>query len=165
MACEELVNRYFLPLSAFAVRLLGSRSAAEDAIQATFLKIWSNADRWKSGRASVSTWLHTITHNICVDTLRKGKSHLQESLSDNLGSEDRPDDDLHASTQARQVLNALGKLPESQRTAIILCYYQGLSNRDAAQISGVSVRALESLLARGRRSLRNTLVPSQEVSN
>lgn len=164
-ACEELVNQHLLPLSRFAMRVLGSISEAEDATQETFLKVWSNAYRWIPGKAKVSTWLHTIAHNICIDYLRKNKSQLQESLSDDHNPGNRLDDDMHATATAGKVFNAMSKLPESQRTAIVLCYYQGFSNREAAQVTGVSVQALESLLARGRQALKKTLRPEKEVSN
>lgn len=164
-ACEELVNQHLLPLSRFAMRMLGSMAEAEDATQETFLKAWSNAHQWKSGKAKISTWLHTIAHNICIDYLRKDKSHLQETLTDDHHSSSHLEDDMHATVTASQIFNAMSALPESQRTAIILCYYQGFSNRDAAQVAGVSVQALESLLARGRRALKKALRPEQEVSN
>ena len=143
--------------------MLGSIPAAEDATQETFLRVWSNAHQWRSGKAKVSTWLHTIAHNICVDYLRKDKSPLQEALSEDHATGTQLDHDTQATAQ--QIGNALDALPESQRTAIVLCYYQGLSNKDAAQVIGVSVPALESLLARGRQSLKKALLPLKESSD
>jgi RNA polymerase sigma-70 factor (ECF subfamily) len=136
---------------------------AEDATQETFLKVWSNAHQWQPGKAKVSTWLHTIAHNICIDHIRKDKSPFEETLSGNQNTDDQLDDDRHA--MSKQTFNALNALAETQRTAIVLCYYQGLSNKDAAQVIGVSVPALESLLARGRRALKKVLLPGGEVSN
>jgi RNA polymerase sigma-70 factor (ECF subfamily) len=161
-ACEELVDKHLLPLARFATRMLGSRSMAEDATQETFLKVWSNAHQWRSGKAKVSTWLHTIAHNICIDQIRKDKSPLQETWSDDHNTDGQLDDDRSA--MSKQIFSALNLLAESQRTAIVLCYYQGLSNKDAAQVIGVSVPALESLLARGRRSLKKVLLPVEEAN-
>ncbi len=159
-ACEELVDQHLRSLTRFATRLLGSMPAAEDAIQETFLRVWSNAHQWQPGKAKVSTWLHTIAHNICIDYLRKDKAPLQETLSEDQNPGKQLDNDAYATS--KQVIKALETLPESQRTGIVLCYYQGLSNKDAAQVIGVSVPALESLLARGRRSLKKALLPEEE---
>lgn len=162
-ACEELVDQHLQPLTRFTTRILGNRSIAEDATQETFLKVWSNARQWKPGKARVSTWLHTIAHNICIDYLRKDKSSDQADLLESHNGDHNRGEDSHA--MSSQIFTALNTLAESQRTAIVLCYYQGLSNKEAAQVIGVSVPALESLLARGRRALRKVLLPEGEVSN
>ena len=161
-ACEALVDQHLMPLTRFAVRMLGSRSRAEDATQETFLKVWTNAHQWQSGKAKVSTWLHTIAHNVCIDHIRKDKSLYQESLSKDHNTDSQPDDEPHEMSD--QIFSALNVLAESQRTAIVLCYYQGLSNKDAAHVIGVSVPALESLLARGRRALKKVLMPVEEAN-
>ena len=72
---------------------------------------------------------------------------------------------LDAETRTRLVRNAVAALPERQRTALLLCQFQGMSNKDAAETLEVSVNALESLLARARRSLKNTLRPLLESSH
>ena len=71
--------------------------------------------------------------------------------------DDAPDDLLFAEVTSDQVRQALDDLPERQRSALLLCYYQGLSNRDTAAVLDLTVAALESLLARARRALKQNL--------
>jgi RNA polymerase sigma-70 factor (ECF subfamily) len=160
LACQELVNAHLPALSRFATRLLGNVSEAEDAVQDTFLKVWTHAYRWQPGKAKVTTWLHKVAHNTCIDRMRKARAATQTELSDDLPSPDSGlDDQLSWSSQAQKVFACLSLLPEQQRTAVVLCHYQGFSNKEAAEILDVSVDALESLLARGRRKLKQLLVP------
>ena len=161
-ACQELVNTHLPQLSRFTTRLLGNMAEAEDAIQDTFLKVWTNAHQWQPGKARVTTWLHRIAHNACIDRMRKARVSIHTGITDELPAADTGlTEQLAFSQQARQVFDNLSLLPEQQRTAIVLCHYQGFSNKEAADILGVSVEAMESLLARGRRKLKQLLVPPE----
>ena len=127
-------------------------------MQETFLRAWNHAEQWQSGRAKLSTWLHSIAYHLCIDNHRKNKL-ITISLDDELENNDTFEipaapDNLLKEELSYQVEKALQVLPERQRTAIALCYYQGMSNIEAAEILNVSVSALESLLARGRRTLK-----------
>jgi len=161
-ACQELVERHLPPLHRYAVRLLGNITEAEDAIQDTFLKVWQNASQWQPGKARVTTWLHTIARNVCIDKLRKSKPFSEVEMTELPAATPGPQDVTAISSEAAIIFESLGLLPEKQRSAIVLCHYQGFSNRDAAEILNVSVDALESLLARGRRKLKQTLVETDE---
>lgn len=160
LACQELVNAHLPALSRFATRLLGNVSEAEDAVQDTFLKVWINAYQWQPGKAKVTTWLHKVAHNTCIDYMRKVRAATHTELSDDLPSADSGlADHVSWNNQAQKVFACLSLLPEQQRTAVVLCHYQGFSNKEAAEILNISVEALESLLARGRRRLKQLLVP------
>lgn len=162
LACQELVVTHLPALSRFTTRLLGNVSEAEDAVQDTFLKVWTNAHQWQPGKARVTTWLHRIAHNTCVDRMRKARAAIHTGISDALPSAEAGlSDQLSFNHQAQRVFDSLSLLPEQQRTAIVLCHYQGFSNKEAADILGISVDALESLLARGRRKLKQLLLPSE----
>jgi RNA polymerase sigma-70 factor (ECF subfamily) len=156
-AFRELLNRYLAPLNRFAVRMLGNSHDAEDLVQETFLRAWKNAHQWQPHQGKLTTWLHAITHHLCIDFHRRDRSALHTEVSAQLQSSDTPEKHLAAANKGRAVTAALVQLPERQKSAIILCHYQGLSNRDAAAVIGVSVDALESLMARGRRTLRKEL--------
>ena len=156
-AFQYLVNQNLASLHGFAQRMLGNHSDAEDVVQETFLRVWNKAHTWKSGKAKLSTWLHRITHNLCIDWQRKPKLQTTTLEQDVEQDTEHSIESLQREETARAVERALQKLPERQRGAIVLCYYQGMSNRDAAQVLNVSVAALESLLARGRRSLKSLL--------
>lgn len=156
-AFRELLNRYLAPLNRFAARMLGNKHDAEDLVQETFLSVWKNANQWQPGYGKLTTWLHSITHHLCIDFHRRDRSKLQAEISPQLESAGTPEEHLAVENMGKTVTAALTQLSERQKSAIILCHYQGLSNRDAAEVIGVSVDALESLMARGRRALRKKL--------
>lgn len=144
-------------------RMLGSAQAAEDATQETFLRLWRNARKWKPRGAKFETWLYRVAMNYCLDQLRKSKREApEEAVPERADQSDRQDQKLFLSERRFAIDEALSKLPDRQRLAITLCHYQELSNIEAAEIMNVSVDALESLLARGRRSLRDKLAPMRE---
>ena len=105
----------------------------------------------------MSTWLHRITHNLCIDYLRKDKSSISSEYEDEHEGSDRPADAPEKTQQLEALRQALEGLPERQRTAIVLSHYQGFSNKEVALIMDISVDALESILARARRSLKAQL--------
>jgi RNA polymerase sigma-70 factor, ECF subfamily len=156
-ACQRLVERHLPRIHAFAYRTLGDRSAAEDIAQEVFARVWTHARTWQPGRARLTTWLHRVALNLCLDHRARKREEGLEGVPEPCD----PGADAAAQLQERalraQVAAALRSLPESQQAAITLCHYQGFRNREAADILGVSVEALESLLARGRRTLRERL--------
>jgi RNA polymerase sigma-70 factor (ECF subfamily) len=156
-ACAALVDRHLGRVVALAGRLLANRADAEDVAQEVFLRVWQQAARWRSGEARFSTWLHRVTLNLCHDRLRRRREAPLEAAGDPPGGAAPPGADLQRNAVAARVQAALAQLPERQRDAILLCHYQELGNIDAAAVLGVSIEALESLLARGRRRLRELL--------
>lgn len=156
-AYQQLLSRQLLPMSHYVMRMMGHNADTDDILQEVFLRLWTHADRYKPEVAKVSTWLHSIAHHLCIDHVRKHQRLvLTAEPPDSIGGEE-PEAQLTRNDANTRVLQALTALPERQRSAIILCHYQELSNKDAASILNVSVDALESLLARGRRSLKTRL--------
>lgn len=152
-----LVDRYMTALHGFVWRMLGNSSDVEDVVQETFLRVWYRAEQWQEGRAKLSTWMHRIAHNLCIDLYRQNrgiKVDIELEEVQNVATATQPEDIWLQAEISQQVEHALQALPEKQRSAVILCHYQGMSNRQAAEVMDVSVAALESLLARGRRTLR-----------
>lgn len=160
-ACRALVDRHLRSIVNFAYRMLGDLSEAEDVAQETFLRLWKTADRWEP-KAKLTTWLHQVARNLCIDRLRSRRTVAMNQLPDHADPKPGASSQLEAQQRDHAVRQALSDLAERQQTAISLVYYQGLSNRDAAQIMGVEVDALESLLSRGRRNLRKMLRPVQD---
>ena len=152
-----LVQRHLSRVFGLARRMLGNEHDAEDVAQEAFLRVWRHAPRWEPGRARFETWLYRVTLNLCYDRLRRRKETTVDEMPD-LADETPSVIDAHAGRDvAREVEAALAKLPERQRAALVLCHYQELSNAEAARLLEVTVEALESLLARGRRALRTLL--------
>ncbi len=155
-ASRVLVDRELGPLVALAYRILGNRAESEDVAQESFLRLWRMARRWQP-RAKVRTWLTRVAYNLSIDRLRlrKPTDPIDEAAFAAPGG--GPSSALQRDQVAHIVEAAIARLPERQRAAIALVHYQELSNIEAAETLGVSIDALESLLARGRRGLRGAL--------
>lgn len=175
-AYQTVVKEHFKPISHYAYRLLGNQKDTEDITQEVFLKLWVNAATWKPEKSKLTTWLHRITHNLCVDYLRKhSRVQTQDNFEENLvdSSEETNDrnanftqQDLNRDSEKIRILdNALNQLPENQRSAIMLCTVQNFSNKEAAVIMNVSVKALESIIARAKRSLKSIIRTMVDNSN
>lgn len=140
---------------AICYRMLGERSAAEDAVQETFLRLWTNAHQWRPQGAKFSSWLIRVAMNQCLDRLRRsGREAPEDAAPERADDAPAADERMEADEQAVVVRAAVAGLPERQRQAIILSHYEEMSNIEIADIMETSVEAVESLLGRGRRQLR-----------
>jgi RNA polymerase sigma-70 factor (ECF subfamily) len=152
-AFARLVERHLGWSLRFVERMVGARADAEDLVQSAFLRVWQGAARWEP-QAKFSTWFYRVLHNLCMDHFRARGAPteaLDEALPDGgLSSEDQ----VAGAQRAARVRAALAALPERQRAALVLCYYEERSQAEAAATLGVSEGALESLLARGRAALK-----------
>ena len=162
-AYRALVLRYASRLHQYALRITRSQPEAEDVVQETFLRLWLRASDY-SPRARVTTWLHRIVHNLCVDKLR-ARTADDPIDSDQLAVSAPQPDLLDEKRRALALDRALSLLPERQASAVVLVNLQGLSGAEAAEVMGVSAEALESLLARGRRALRAALARESVVES
>lgn len=157
-AADALVRRHLPRMVGLARRMLGDASEAEDVAQDVFLRVWREAPRWKPGQAKFETWMHRVALNLCYDRLRRRRETADPGAGVNVAdSAPMPSDQWLALQRAARVEAALAQLPERQRAAIVLVHYQELTNIAAAEMLEVSVEALESLLARGRRALKAAL--------
>ena len=158
LAAAELVTRHSRKIFAASYRMLGTKELAEDAVQETFLRMWRHASDWKPTGVKFESWLYRVAMNICLDHLRKNKREApEEAAPERVDDDPLPDETLLAQERKQQIEAALKEIPERQRWAIVLCHYQEKTNIEAAAIMQISVDALESLLARGRRALRDRL--------
>ena len=142
--------------------MLNNMADAEDVVQEVFLRIWRVSPKWETGKAKFSTWVHRVAMNICLDKLRKPKMADADNAPEPADESATPAKTLEEQQRAEQVQAALADLPERQRAAIVLCYYQDVTNIEAANILEISVDALESLLSRGRRRLKTNLFAMKE---
>jgi len=157
-AYSEIVRRHTDRYYALSYRLLSEREGAEDIVQDSFLMLWNSPDNWNGSKnAKFTTWFYRVVVNACLDQKKKVR---HDTLDDDyeLASEVRSQDEATELKRTKDKVEALiQELPESQQTALVLCFYQGLSNKEAATIMGVNVKALESLLMRAKGSLRSRL--------
>jgi RNA polymerase sigma-70 factor, ECF subfamily len=145
----------------FVERMIGSRHEAEDLVQTAFLRVWQGAASWQHN-AKFNTWLYRILYNLCMDHFRTGKRMTPDKLGDDDHEaivDERPSTEEQHLEKERgaRVRAALAELPERQRAALVLCYYEELSQADAAALLEISEGALESLMSRGRKTLRKWL--------
>ena len=162
-AFDEIVSRHGLFALRVAFRLIPDTAAAEDVAQEAMLRAWSQAKSFDPQRARFTTWLYRIVVNLCIDHRRR----LQvEPMPDNYDAAD-PAVGVHemmeADEQRTALVRALKDLPVRQRAAIALVYDEGLSGAEAARVLGLSAKAVERLLARGRDFLRARLRPARDV--
>jgi RNA polymerase sigma-70 factor, ECF subfamily len=153
-AVRAMVARKLPRLLGLACRMLGDRIEAEDVAQDAFLRVWREAPNWRFGQAPFDAWLYRVALNLCYDRLRRRREKSMAELPDRVDPGPAPDHALELRAEQQQVADALQSLPDRQREAVVLQYYQELSNTEAAGVMGISVEALESLLARARRNLR-----------
>lgn len=168
-AFSELVEKHHKRFYAAAYRLLGNRQEAEDIVQECFLKLWRKPSIWKADKkAKFSTWFYQIVLNECRMFWRKKKATTASSFSDdehferiveNASQDEHSDFGEQLDKQKRQVQleQAIQSLPDRQREALTLCFYEALTNKEAAEIMNIKVKALESLLMRGKQKLKELL--------
>lgn len=161
-ACRLLMDRHLSRIVALARRMLGNHADAEEVAQEVFLRVWTHAERWEPGRAQFSTWLHRVATNLCLDRLRRKGTTDIDTIPEPESDEPGPAELLEQRELASRVEEAMQRLPERQRTAITLSHFQGLTNIEAAEILEVTVEAVESLLGRARRQLRDLLATEKE---
>jgi RNA polymerase sigma-70 factor (ECF subfamily) len=160
-AYRLLVTKHLSRALNFVERMVGNRNDAEDIIQEAFLRVWREAARWEP-KAKFTTWFHKVLYNLCIDYLRKSEPFAGDIHFENTGST-IPDaeQNLISLEVSNQVREALKRLPERQQAALILFYYEELTQNEAAEVLEVSVSALEALLFRARTTLRRILIRSR----
>lgn len=165
---EQLVERHKQRVFNIAYRYTGNIHDAEDVAQQVFVNIY-NAKKAYSPKAQFTTWLYTICKNTCLKTFRKKRLNAVSIDSDVSLEEDtvtlqvsdpnasQPLENMINAEQDAAVKQAIDTLPESQRMVVILCKYEQLSYEKIAEITGLSVKAVKSMLHRARVSLKEKL--------
>ena len=170
-AFEILVRRHQASVLNLVYRYVGDRTKAKDLAQEVFLRVWKSASRYEP-KAKFTTWIYRITANLCLNELKSfGKKKLifggspgEEGQTRDEGSNVSPsaEDLLLAEERSLRISDALQSLPESQRMALILKRYEGLSYDEIARVMRCSVSAVESLLVRAKRNLQEKLILSEK---
>ena len=155
-AYRELAERYFPVSVRFAEKILGNPNDAEDVVQDAFCRIWTQAYKWKQ-QAKFSTWLYRVIFNACIDYKRKKTAVLYHTME--MFEDKRPtvEDDIVERQTNDRLYSAMQLLSVRERAAISLCYGEGISNAEAADILGIKTGALQVTLFRARQKLKEIL--------
>lgn len=152
----ELVSRYYKPVYRVVWRMMNGNAETEDVAQEAFVKLWANPAQIREAKA-LRGWLMRVASNLAVDRLRRKQHADIEAVGEIADPRQRTDANLDGKVASRRVDQAIARLPERQRLAVTLVYFEGMTNIAAAQVMEISVDAVESLLARGRRTLKEAL--------
>lgn len=158
-AARLLTARHAPRVFALARRMLGETAEAEDVTQEAMLRLWKMAPDWQDDRAALGTWLYRVASNLCIDRLRRRRAISSDEVPEIADAAPGAVARLEARDRAAALQGALAALPERQRLAIVLRHFEERGNPEIAAILGVSVEAVESLLARARRELAARLAP------
>lgn len=158
-----VMKRYGRRLMALALNVLRSPAGAEDVVQEAFVRVWLRADSFDAGQSQLTTWLHRIVVNLCIDQVRKQRPESDDELD--LLPDHAPDALGRALDDERRdaVRRAMRDLGVRHRAALTLFHFQDLSGRDCAAAMDISESAFESLLTRARAALRQSLLAYMET--
>lgn len=165
-AFEALVERHQHSVVGTAAKMLGGVGDAEDIGQQVFIRVWKSAPRYEPS-AKFTTWLMTITRNLVFNEMRRlQRSRLVPMETDQDDAPQHQYADTEAATPNEELLNAelqtavndaIGSLPETQRTAIVLRRYENMPYEEIAKVLRTSVPAVKSILFRARADLKEKL--------
>ena len=156
-AFRALVDRHLAAVLAIARRMLRDDAEAEDVAQETMLRLWKSSPSIEAGAQGLRPWLRRVASNLAIDRVRSGR---RVSVVEEVPEVAEPAGQLaglEAADTGARVDAALKALPERQRLALVLFHFEGLSQIEIGRSMGISDEAVESLLARARRTLRRTL--------
>lgn len=159
-AYRILVDRYLGKLWRLGVNVLGNESEAEEVVQEALLTVWKNRKNWEDGSAKFSTWVYRITLNRCIDLKRKRRPTTDtESIELTVACEAHPgaDNSMIRDEQNQKILGLMDSLPENQKNALILFYYEEMDIKEISVRLSTTEQGARSLLKRGRKNLKDLM--------
>lgn len=155
-AFRQLSRRHVPAMVGLARRVLGNTADAEDVVQEAMLRVWTHAPTWQP-LAAFRTWLTRIVVNLCLDRKRR-KPWVDLDAAGEIADPAPAATEVAERNERELALTAaIGELPDRQRTAILLTYSEGMTNAQVAEALDTSVSAVETLLIRGKKTLRAKL--------
>lgn len=171
-AFEQLVLLYHGKLYQLGYRMLGNPSEAEEIVQDTFLRVFTNLDRYDS-KHKFSTWIYRIATNLCIDRLRKRKPgySLDAEMPDSDGSDwhstlsgdqGMPEQELLLTETQEEIRRAIDSLPAKYKSVVVLRYMHDMSLQEISEVLGMPLTTVKTRVHRGREYLRNRLKSNYE---
>ena len=155
-AFDKLYRRYARPVFGLALRRLGDRGRAEDAVQETFASIWRSAGSYRPERGPGAPWLYAVARNAIVDRAR-ARTDLPTEVPDEPALEPGPGDRAEQGWVAWRIHRALEELPEREREVIKLAYWSGLSQSEVAEFLGLPLGTVKTRTRAALAHLANLL--------
>jgi RNA polymerase sigma-70 factor (ECF subfamily) len=157
------MDRHLNHVHGLAWHMTGDQTQAEDIAQETFLRFWQTAPTWnKDGSATILTWLRRVATRLCIDEKRRKRPIYTDLVPEKTDRSATADLGIIRSETAQRVQAAILQLPDRQRAALTLSYYQHLSQSEGAAVMGIKEKAYESLLSRAKAKLKLNLLPEKE---
>ncbi|HMM43600.1 MAG TPA: sigma-70 family RNA polymerase sigma factor [Thermomicrobiales bacterium] len=164
-ALEALYSRYARVVYSFAVRIVGDGSTAEEILQEAFVRTWRQAETYRTVRGSFASWLLSITHNLAIDELRRRQRRPQridgtdvhEVMNGLIDDAANVEEATEAALLRERVIRAMASLPEAQRLAIELAFYQSMSQREIAAYLDEPLGTIKTRLRLGMQKLKDAL--------
>ena len=156
-AFEILYGRYVRPVFSLALRRLGDRGHAEDAVQEAFAAIWRSASTYRPERGAAGGWLYTVARNAIVDRLRRNGPAADSELPELASAEAGPDQQAEDSYVSWRVHRALEELPPREREVIELAYWSGMSQSEVADYLGLPLGTVKTRTRSGLARLASEL--------
>lgn len=157
-AFSLLVKRYSSKCYRLAYRFMQEKSLSEDIVQEAFLKLWERPGMWQEERkVPFIVWFRRVIVNLCLDRHKKKRP---DALIDDSWVPDESEtiEERLIQRQQQRCLEAhISDLPERQRIALNLCFDEELTNKDAAEVMGINLKALQSLLMRAKMNLKDKI--------
>jgi len=168
-AFSILVRRHTQKFFNLAFRTLHNEADAQDIVQACFVKLWQTPSIWSDDKgAKFTTWFYRVVLNACEDLRRKNTVRAYTNIDDMTGLSDAQklqEEHMVAAQKKTDLERAISFLPDRQKEALNLVFYQELKQKDAANIMGVGLKALESLLSRAKAGVRDALAHNKALQN
>jgi RNA polymerase sigma-70 factor (ECF subfamily) len=157
-AFAALVERHTERFYRLAFRYLQNKESAEDVVQDAFLKLWENPALWQPERNSkFTTWFYRVVVNLCLDLRKRKRPDALDDETSVIDEREPADETMIRAQEQKALEKAIGALPERQRTALNLCFGEGLTNQEAAEVMGLNLKALQSLIMRAKTTLKQRM--------
>ncbi len=165
-ALAELYDRYARLVYSLALKTVGDSALAEEITQDVFLRIWQKAGQYQAERARVNTWLTSIARNRCIDMLRRrqrsgrvmaGSIDWSEVAPEAFLSDENPEQDALYALRRRRIRAAMIHLPDAQRQALLLAFFEGLTHTEIAERLGLPLGTVKTRIRLAMKKLRRLL--------
>lgn len=162
-AYAQFYDRHAPRILGLLLRGLRNRADAEDVLQDVFCQVWRKAAQYTPHRSSPEVWLTLIARSRLLDFVRRKRPESGGALIQTAGAPWDPLDSIARDESTQRIRWALGRLPEEQRSAILLAFFGGLTHQQVAHQQNIPLGTAKTRILLGIRSLRRMLSPVEDA--